>query len=81
MSPGSACNGSAGEPSHVLTAMGLDRATALESLRFSLGRTTTEAEVRSAAALVADGVEHVRCLRASWARWSRSGASPPGTGL
>ena len=73
MSPGSACHGSDGEPSHVLTAMGLDRTTALESLRFSLGPTTTEADIRTAAALVADGVQHVRGLRASMARWSRAG--------
>ena len=77
MSPGSACHGGDGEPSHVLTAMGLDRASALESLRFSLGRTTTEVEVRSAAALVADGVEHVRGLRTSLARWARTTTSRP----
>jgi cysteine desulfurase len=65
MSPGSACHGAGDEPSHVLTAMGLDRTTALESLRFSLGPTTTEGEIRTAAALVGDGVEHVRGLRSS----------------
>ena len=76
MSAGSACQGIGGEPSHVLTAMGLDRSTALESLRFSLGATTTEAEVRAAASLIADGVEHVRGLRTSLARWGRTGTSP-----
>jgi len=82
MSPGSACHGAGhGEPSHVLTAMGLDRTTALESLRFSLGPRTTEAEIRAAAALVADGVEHVRGLRASLARWSRTGPSSLAQGL
>jgi len=82
MSPGSACHGASdGEPSHVLTAMGLDRATALECLRFSLGPRTTEAEIRTAAGLVAAGVEHVRGLRASLARWSRSGTSPRSPGL
>ncbi|HEY6795212.1 MAG TPA: cysteine desulfurase family protein [Kineosporiaceae bacterium] len=78
MSPGAACGSGSGEPSHVLTAMGLDRPTALESMRFSLGSTTSEADVRTAAALVAEGVEHVRGLRASLARWSRVPASPPG---
>jgi cysteine desulfurase len=69
MSAGSACNAGSDEPSHVLLAMGLSRTEALESLRFSLGRPTTEAEVRQAADLVADGVEHVRSLRGAMARW------------
>lgn len=58
-----------GEPSHVLRAMGLSRTEALESLRFSLGRPTTEAEVREAAKRIAAGVEHVRGLRGAMARW------------
>ena len=35
----------AAEPSHVLTALGLSRDRALASLRFGIGRTTTEADV------------------------------------
>jgi cysteine desulfurase len=69
MSAGSACNAGSDEPSHVLLAMGLSRTQARESLRFSLGRPTTEAEVRRAAELVAAGVEHVRGLRGAMARW------------
>jgi len=69
MSSGAACYGGTNEPSHVLEAMGQDRVTALEAIRFSLGRTTTEAEVREAAASVAEGVEHVRGLRGALARW------------
>ena len=45
VSTGSACNAGSTEPSHVLRAMGLDRGLALGSLRFSLGRQNTEAEV------------------------------------
>jgi cysteine desulfurase len=73
MSSGAACYGGTNESSHVLEAMGQDRVTAAEGIRFSLGRTTTEAEVRRAAALVAEGVEHVRGLRGALARWRGSG--------
>lgn len=69
MSAGSACHAGSDEPSHVLMAMGLGRTAAMESLRFSVGRTTTEADVRRAADLVAAGVEHVRGLRGAMARW------------
>ncbi|AEH10127.1 Cysteine desulfurase [Candidatus Protofrankia datiscae] len=62
VSAGSACKGSSTEPSHVLTAMGLDTTAALESLRFSLGRPTTEDEVHALATHVATAVTHVRSL-------------------
>ncbi|MGZ8251067.1 MAG: cysteine desulfurase family protein [Methylophilaceae bacterium] len=44
-SQGSACTAGGTEPSHVLLAMGLSRDDALSSIRFSLSRETTEAEV------------------------------------
>lgn len=44
-STGSACTSGVPEPSHVLLAMGADPALARGSLRFSLGRTSTEADV------------------------------------
>lgn len=44
-SQGSACTAGGTDPSHVLLAMGLSRDHALSSLRFSLSRETTEAEV------------------------------------
>ncbi|CAO3431054.1 cysteine desulfurase family protein [Azospirillum endophyticum] len=46
---GSACHSGAGEPSHVLLALGLSAADAHASLRFGLGRSTTAAEVDEAA--------------------------------
>ncbi|MBK1842579.1 cysteine desulfurase [Azospirillum sp. YIM B02556] len=46
---GSACHSGAGEPSHVLLALGLSAADAHASLRFGLGRGTTAAEVDEAA--------------------------------
>jgi len=45
VSAGSACTSGALEPSHVLTAIGLDRPTASAAVRFSLGATTTQADI------------------------------------
>lgn len=42
---GSACSASNDEPSHVLMAMGLSRADAQSSLRFTMGRSTTQEDV------------------------------------
>ena len=44
-SRGSACSAGVPQPSHVLLAMGLDALTARSSLRFSLGRTTSESDI------------------------------------
>src|SRR6202042_317179 len=49
-STGSACTAGVAEPSHVLLAMGADEARARGSLRFSLGHTTTQANVDALAA-------------------------------
>ena len=48
-SAGSACSAGTMQPSHVLTALGLDEAQARASLRFSFGAATTPAEVSAAA--------------------------------
>ncbi|MEA3335512.1 MAG: cysteine desulfurase family protein [Chloroflexota bacterium] len=44
-SSGSACTSGAQEPSHVLTAMGVDRTDAAGHLRLTLGRSTTDAHI------------------------------------
>ncbi len=48
-STGSACHEGGGTPSEVLLAMGLDADTAMGSVRLSLGRWTTEPQIREAA--------------------------------
>jgi cysteine desulfurase len=60
VSTGAACAAGALEPSHVLRAMGLPAARVQGSLRLSLGRSTTEAEVDRAAELVAEAVARQR---------------------
>jgi cysteine desulfurase len=62
VSGGSACHSGSTEPSHVLMAMGLDRHAALASLRFSLLKTATEADVDHVLKVVPEAVEHLRAL-------------------
>ena len=61
-SAGSACASGALEPSHVLTAMGIDDQLALSSLRLSLGWTTTDDDVDLALKAVPDAVAQLRSL-------------------
>jgi cysteine desulfurase len=61
-STGAACSSGAVEPSHVLTAIGLSPDEARSSLRFSLGRHTTSAEIDFALEIVPAAVEQLRDL-------------------
>ena len=57
VSSGSACSSGSGEPSHVLLALGRDKALARATVRFGLGRSTGEAEIDAAAAAVVEAVK------------------------
>ncbi len=60
VSTGSACASASAAPSHVLTAIGVHDDLARASLRFGLGRWTTEEEVDFAAERVTRAVRHLR---------------------
>jgi cysteine desulfurase len=62
VSGGSACHSGSTEPSHVLMAMGLDKNAARASLRFSLMKTATDADVDHVLRVVPEAVEHLRAL-------------------
>jgi len=61
-STGAACSSGAVEPSHVLTAIGLPASEARASIRFSLGRHTTDAEITATLDLVPAAVSQLRNL-------------------
>jgi len=60
VSSGSACTSGDTEPSHVILALGIDRETAKGSLRVTVGRGTTQADVDAFLAACADVLARVR---------------------
>ena len=62
VSTGAACSSGAIEPSHVLTAIGLPPEQARASLRFSLGKQNTAADVDFALSVIPDTLAHLRQL-------------------
>ncbi|MFE7131264.1 cysteine desulfurase family protein [Streptomyces sp. NPDC057638] len=59
-STGSACTAGVAQPSHVLLATGTDPDLARGTLRFSLGHTSTRADVEAVAAAIGPAVERAR---------------------
>lgn len=59
-STGSACSAGVPRPSHVLLAMGMTEGEARSSLRFSLGRTSTQADVDAVVRVIVPVVERAR---------------------
>jgi cysteine desulfurase len=62
---GSSCSSGATEPSHVLAAMGLTRADALASVRFSFGYASTNSDVATALDVVPRAVAQLRSMAAA----------------
>ncbi|MEU0841299.1 cysteine desulfurase family protein [Streptomyces sp. NPDC005962] len=60
-STGSACTAGVAQPSHVVLATGTDTDLARGTLRFSLGHTSTKADIEAVAEAIGPAVERARC--------------------
>jgi cysteine desulfurase len=66
VSSGSACTSASLEPSYVLRALGLNDEMAHSSIRFSIGRFTTEQDIDEAVAEIRTAVTKLRELSPLW---------------
>ncbi len=62
VSSGSACNSKSLAPSFVLTAIGVPDEIALNSIRFSFGRFTTQSDIDTALQLIHDSLKHCEII-------------------
>ena len=72
ISAGSACNSDIPDPSHVLRGMGLSDALAASTLRFSVGRFTTEPEIDYVVSRAQEEVPRLRGLASGAPAWTAS---------
>lgn len=66
VSSGSACTSASLEPSYVLRALGMSDELAHSSIRFSIGRFTTEEEIDYAVRLIRDSIGRLRDMSPLW---------------
>jgi cysteine desulfurase len=71
LSSGSACTSATLEPSYVLKAIGVSHDLAHSSIRFGIGRTTTEDEIERAGARVVKAVRDLREKNPAWQSMQR----------
>lgn len=79
LSTGSACTSASLDPSHVLMALGMSEDMAYSSIRFSLGRFTTEEDIDQTIEFVNQGVEKMRSRNPIWEMF-KNGADMDGLG-
>lgn len=65
-SSGSACTSASLEPSYVLRSIGVGEELAHTSIRFGIGRFTTEAEIDEAIRIVSGSIEKLRAMSPLW---------------
>ena len=66
VSSGSACTSSSLEPSYVLRSIGVGEELAHTSIRFGIGRFTTEAEIDEAIRIVTGSIDKLRAMSPLW---------------
>jgi len=69
ISTGSACSSGSLEPSHVLVSMGIETVLAQGTLRFSMGRGTTDEEIDHVIEVFPPIVERLRAMSPLGAKW------------
>ncbi len=67
-STGAACSSGSLEPSHVLSAIGLSKAQARSSIRFSLGRMTSAEDIDYTLEVLPSVVEHLRSISPNYSK-------------